>query len=119
MAIIGAHMLIYTPEAEALRATLRDVFGFKYVDAGDGWLIFRMPPSELGIHPSEGPRQTDHAISFMCDDINATVDELRSKGIQIDGGPADHGYGIVVMATLPGGVKVQVYEPRHPVAIDA
>ena len=117
MAIIGAPMLIYSPEAEALRATLRDVFGFKYVDAGQGWLIFRLPPSELGIHPSEGPTQTDHAISFMCDDIHATVRDLRAKGITIEGEPEDHGYGIVVMATLPGGVQVQIYEPRHPVAI--
>ena len=119
MAIIGAHMLMYTPEAEALRATLRDAFGFTYVDAGQGWLIFRMPPSELGVHPSEGPNQTDHAISFMCDDIKATVRDLRAKGITIDGEPEDHGYGIVVTATLPGGVRVQVYEPRHPVAIEA
>ena len=117
MAIIGAHVLLYSPEAEALRATLRDVFGFHHVDAGHGWLIFRLPPAELGIHPSEEPGQTDHALSFMCDDIHATVTELRAKGIQIDGEPEDHGYGIVVMATLPGGVQVQVYEPRHPVAI--
>ena|SRR5688572_2651744 len=118
MAIIGAHMLLYTPEAEALRAALRDAFGFTHVDAGQGWLIFGLPPSELGVHPAEGPDQTDHAISFMCDDIHATVRDLRGKGIRIDGEPEDHGYGIVVTATLPGGVKVQVYEPRHPLAID-
>ena len=117
MAIIGAHMLLYTPEADALRATLRDAFGFRAVDAGHGWLIFTLPPSELGVHPSEGPNQTDHAISFMCDDVHATVRELRGKGVTIDGEPEDHGYGIVVMATLPGSVKVQVYEPRHPLAI--
>ena len=117
MAIIGTHMLIYSPEAEALRATLRDAFGFKHVDAGHGWLIFQLPPSELGIHPAERPNQTDHTISFMCDDIHATVKDLRAKGITIDGEPEDHGYGIVVIATLPGGVKVQVYEPRHPLAI--
>lgn len=118
MAIIGAHMLLYTPEAEALRAMLRDAFGFTSVDAGDGWLIFRLPPAELGVHPAEAPGQTDHALSFMCDDIHATVRELRAKGVTIAGEPEDHGYGIVVMATLPGGVKVQIYEPRHPVAIE-
>jgi hypothetical protein len=118
MAIIGAHMLLYTPEAEALRAMLRDAFRFPSVDAGDGWLIFRLPPAELGVHPAEAPGQTDHALSFMCDDIHATVRELRAKGVTIAGEPEDHGYGIVVMATLPGGVKVQVYEPRHPVAIE-
>lgn len=118
MAIIGAHMLLYTPEADALRAMLRDAFGFASVDAGGGWLIFRMPPAELGIHPAETPGQTDHAISFMCDDIHATVRDLRAKGVAIDGEPQDHGYGIVVTATLPGGVSVNIYEPRHPVAIE-
>jgi hypothetical protein len=119
MAIIGAHVLLYTPEAEALRAVFRDVFRFRHVDAGDGWLIFALPPAELGVHPAEGegPQATMHALSFMCDDIQATVRELRAKGIAVQGEPEDHGYGIVVMVTLPGGVQVQVYEPRHPLAI--
>lgn len=121
MAIIGAHILVYSPEAHALRAVFRDVFGFRHVDAGEGWLIFRLPPAELGIHPAEGtgPEAVKHAFSLMCDDIHATVRELRSKGVDVRGEPEDHGYGIVVMATLPGGVEVQVYEPRHALAIDA
>lgn len=120
MAIIGAHALIYTPEPDALRAVLRDVFGFKHVDAGHGWLIFTLPPAELGIHPAEGAgaEATQHKLSFMCDDIHTTVKELRAKGLTVDGEPQDHGYGIVVMVTLPGGVQVQVYEPRHPLAIE-
>jgi hypothetical protein len=120
MAIIGAHMLLYSPEAEALRATLRDVFGFKFVDAGEGWLIFALPSSELGVHPAEGPTDeagVRHQVSFMCDDIHATVAELRNKGIRIDGEPVDKGYGITVEMTLPGGVTVQLYEPRHKMAI--
>ena len=75
MAITGAHVLLYTPEAERLRATLRDVFGWRYVDAGDGWLIFALPPSEIGVHPAEGPTWESgarHQFSLMCDDINAT-----------------------------------------------
>jgi hypothetical protein len=119
MAITGAHVLLYTPEAEKLRATLRDVFGWKYVDAGEGWLIFALPPAELGVHPAEGPSWESgvrHQFSLMCDDIHATVKELRGKGIQFDGQPEDEGWGISVMMTLPGGVKVQLYEPRHPVA---
>lgn len=121
MAIIGAHVLLYTPEPEALRAVFRDVFKFKHVDAGEGWLIFRLPPAELGVHPAEGPTfaaGVRHQFSLICDDINATVAELRAKGIAVQGEPTDEGYGITVMVTLPGGVEVQVYEPRHALAID-
>ncbi|RPJ84988.1 MAG: VOC family protein, partial [Acidobacteria bacterium] len=106
---------------EALRATLGDVLGFPFVDAGDGWLIFRLPPSELGVHPSEDSTYksgTRHQISFMCDDINRTVAELRARGIRIDGEPQDEGYGITVTMTLPGDVKVMLYEPRHKTAIE-
>jgi hypothetical protein len=120
MAIIGTHMLLYSSEAEALRAMLRDVFGLKSVDAGSGWLIFAMPPSELGVHPSEGPTYESgvrHQIAFMCDDIHKTVADLRSKGVQIDGEPQDEGYGITIMMTLPGNVAVMLYEPRHATAI--
>jgi hypothetical protein len=121
MAITGAHMLLYTPEAEALRTVLRDVFGFRHVDAGEGWLIFALPPSELGVHPAEGPTYESgvrHQVSFMCDDIHSTAAELRGKGIRIDGEPVDEGYGIVVTMTLPGGVRVQLYEPRQATAIE-
>ena len=120
MALIGTHLLIYSSDAQATRAALRDVFGFANIDAGDGWLIFRLPPAELGIHPTEsaGPKPGHHPISLMCDDIDATVSDLRAKGIQVSGEPQDHGDGITVMAMLPGGVQVQVYEPRHALAID-
>lgn len=122
MAIIGAHVLLYTPEPEALRATLRDVFGWSHVDAGEGWLIFALPPAELGIHPSEEPGpepDTHHQLSLMCDDIGATVRELREKGLEIEGEPEDEGWGITTTIVLPGGVQVMLYEPRHPVAISA
>ncbi len=120
MAIIGTHMLFYTPEAEALRAVLRDVFRLEHVDAGDGWLIFKLPPAELGVHPAEGPTWESgvrHQISFMCDDIHATIRELRAKGIDVRGEPEDEGYGITTMLVLPGGVEVMLYEPRHAMAI--
>ena len=119
MAITGAHALLYTPEPEAVRAVFRDVFGFRHVDAGEGWLIFSLPPAELGVHPAEGPTYESgvrHQLSLMCDDINATVAELRAKGITVQGDPVDEGWGISVMLTLPGGLEVQLYEPRHPVA---
>lgn len=120
MAILGTHLLLYTSEPEALRAMLRDVFGFSSVDAGEGWLIFAVPPAELGVHPAEGPTGdagSGHAVSFMCDDIRTTVADLRARGVSFDGEPEDRGYGITVMMRLPGDTRVQLYEPRHPTAI--
>ena len=119
MAINGLHGLLYTSEPEKLRAMLRDVFRFKSVDAGGGWLIFGMPPAELGVHPLEGENfETGHRhlMSFMCDDINKTIAELRAKGVNVVGEPKDEGYGITTMLHLPGGCEVMLYEPRHPIA---
>jgi hypothetical protein len=119
MAIIGAHVLLYTSEADALRAMLRDVFGWKHVDAGDGWLIFALPPAELGVHPSEGPTYESgmrHQFSLMCDNIAGTIAELKAKGVDVKGEPQDEGWGITVMLGLPGGVEVMLYQPRHAVA---
>lgn len=122
MAIIGAHMLLYSSEAEELRAMLRDAFGFESVDAGHGWMIFALPPAELGVHPADEPTHASgvrHQISFMCNNIEATITNLRSKGVSIEGKPRTEGWGIAVMMTLPGDVEVMLYEPRHPVAIKA
>jgi catechol 2,3-dioxygenase-like lactoylglutathione lyase family enzyme len=121
MAVVGAHVLLYSPEPEALRAMLRDAFGWKHVDAGEGWLIFALPPAELGVHPAEGPTYESgvrHQLSFMCDDIEATIGELRAKGVEVKGEPEDEGFGITVMLGFPGGVEVLLYEPRHAVAIE-
>jgi len=119
MAITGAHILLYSSEPEKLRAVLRDVFGWKHVDAGDGWLIFALPPAEIAAHPTEGPTHASgvrHQFTLMCDDIKATIRELRRKGIEVQGEPEDEGWGVTVMLGLPGGVEVMLYEPRHPVA---
>jgi hypothetical protein len=119
MAINGMHGLLYTSEPEQLRAMLRDVFGFAHVDAGGGWLIFAMPPAELGVHPTEGENFEAghrHLISFMCDNITNTIAELRAKGVKVSGQPKDEGYGITAMLNLPGGCEVMLYEPRHPIA---
>ena len=121
MAINGTHMLFYTTEAEKLRAMLRDVFGFKWVDAHGGWLIFRLPPAEIGVHPGEGPNFESgmrHEISFMCDDIHKTVAELRAKGVTIDEAIGTQSYGLTTMMRLPGGCNVVLYQPRHPIAAD-
>jgi hypothetical protein len=120
MAITGAHVLLYTPEPQALRDALRDVLEWRHVDAGDGWLIFALPPAELGVHPAEGPTYGSgvrHQLTLMCDDIAATVAELRSKGLEVRGEPEDEGWGITTTLALPGGVDVMLYEPRHPTAI--
>ncbi len=120
MAITGAHALLYTSEPEAVRAILRDVFGWKHVDAGDGWLIFALPPAELGVHPAEGTTFDSgvrHQLTLMCDDVNATIAELRDKGIDVRGEPEDEGYGITVTLALPGGLEMMLYEPRHDTAI--
>ena len=120
MAVIGVHALLYTSEPEAVRAVFRDVFGFDHVDAGDGWLIFALPPAELGVHPAEGPAAGaagTHAVSLMCDDIAATVADLRGRGIEIPEEPQDQGFGIATRFVLPGGLEMQLYEPRHKTAI--
>lgn len=120
MAITGTHALLYSSEPEQLRAVLRDVFGFPHVDAGDGWLIFALPPAEVAVHPADGPTFASgvrHQLTFMCDDIHATARDLRAKGIEIDGEPEDEGWGIHVTMALPGGVRVMLYEPRHAMAI--
>jgi catechol 2,3-dioxygenase-like lactoylglutathione lyase family enzyme len=113
--VTGAHVLLYTPQAEALRETLRDVLGWRHVDAGGGWLIFALPPAELGVHPTEGePR---HELSLICDDVASTAADLEAKGIEVRGAPEDLGFGVGTRIVLPGGVEVLLYEPRHPTAI--
>ena len=120
MAIIGTHALLYTTEPDAVRAIFRDVFGFDFVDTGHDWLIFSLPPAELGVHPGEGPTfdaGVRHQLTFMCDDLDTTMEELRAKGIEIQGEPQNEGWGITTTMVLPGGLDVMLYQPRHPVAI--
>jgi catechol 2,3-dioxygenase-like lactoylglutathione lyase family enzyme len=120
--IQACHTLIYSDDADATREFFRDVLGFPNVDAGTGdhnWLIFRTGPSELGVHPTSGegyssPRH--QAISFIVDDLETTMAELREKGAQFSSGPDDHGYGIVAMVKVPGADDVQLYQPRHQTA---
>jgi hypothetical protein len=111
MAITGVHALLYSPEADALRALLRDVLQWPSVDGGQGWPIFALPPAELGVHPAD---KASHELSLMCDDIEATVADLKAKGIVVkEDAPVDHGWGIAVTMVLPGDVDVMLYQPRH------
>lgn len=120
MAITGVHTLLYSSDPDALRTVLRDVFGFPHVDAGDGWLIFALPPAELGVHPAESPAKAadiGHQIALMCDDIHATIHDLRSKGVEVKGEPETRAWGTTAMLALPGGVEMMLYQPRHATAI--
>jgi predicted enzyme related to lactoylglutathione lyase len=112
VAVSGVHGLIYTSEPEAVRAIFRDVFGWEHVDAGEGWLIFKLPPAELGIHPEKSG--WTHQLALICDDLEATTAELRAKGIEFRDDLSDEGYGITVTMVLPGDVEIELYEPRHP-----
>ena len=111
--IIGTHALIYTPEADAVRAFFRDVLGFSSVDAGQGWLIFALPPAELGIHPAGDGAPPSHEIYFMCDDVEATVRELTARGVEFDGGVTEQRWGLITAIRLPDGGQLGLYEPRH------
>lgn len=108
--ITGAHSIIYSTNAAADRAFLRDVLKLPHVDAGEGWLIFGLPPAEVAVHPSQ--KNDVQEFYFMCDDLAALVRELEQQKITCD--PVqDQGYGLVTHLTLPGGGKVGVYQPRH------
>lgn len=113
--IIGAHTVIYSRDSQADRAFLRDVLGFTNVDAGNGHLIFKLPPSEIAIHPTEA--QEFHEIYFMCDNLLNTIADLESKGIMCSG-VSDEEWGKLTSIILPGGGSVGLYEPSHPTAID-
>ena len=116
MGITGVHALLYTPEAEALRALLGDVLDLGHVDDGQdvGWLIFKLPPAEVGVHPGEEPK---HELSLMCEDLEGTIAELRGKGVEFRGDPVDEGWGVAIPMLLPGGVEMLLYEARHNTAI--
>jgi hypothetical protein len=112
MAIVGAHAVLYTSDADGVRALLRDAIGLPAVDAGGGWLIFALPPAEVAAHPADGPASAE--LYLMCDDIDATVAELHSQGVETTGPVADRGWGLVTGIVLPGGGSLGLYEPRHP-----
>ena len=108
--ITGAHAIIYSTDADATRAFLRDTLGFDSVDSGGGWLIFALPPAELAVHPDETHR---HELFLMCDDIHQTVSDLESRGVEIGGPITDEGWGLLTSIVVPGGGTLGIYEPRH------
>jgi len=113
--IIGAHAVLYSKDAEADRAFFRDVLGFPSVDAGRGWLIFALPPSEAAIHPA-GDAAGKHELYLMCDDLRAEISSLETKGVSCSEIHEER-WGSITMIQLPGGGEVGLYQPKHPTAL--
>ena len=113
--IRGLHAMFYSSQAEELRTFLKDKLGLPASDVGGGWLIFDPPEADLGVHPTDGddvPSGTAD-ISFYCDEIEQTVRELRSRGVEFIDEVEDHGYGLVTHFKVPGGFKIQLYQPKY------
>ena len=110
----GAHVLIYSRDAEADRVFFREVLGLDSVDSGGGWLIFALPPAEVAIHPTE--EKEHHELYLLCEDIDATAQELERRGVQLKRPFDDPRWGRVTEITLPGGGRIGLYQPKHPLA---
>lgn len=112
--ITSVHVLQFSRDPASDRAFLRDVLGWPCVEDASsepGWLIFALPPTELGVHPTEGEPLSE--LHLMCDDIAATVSQLQDKGVELTGPVEDRGYGLATSVRLPSGATIGLYEPRH------
>lgn len=112
--INGVHGVIYSKDAGALRAFLRDTLGFPSVDAGEGWLLFGLPPAELGIHPAD--EVNHHELWLMSDDLKTTVRQLKDKGVQCSN-IVKEDYGLATTIKLPAGDELGLFQPNHPTAL--
>jgi catechol 2,3-dioxygenase-like lactoylglutathione lyase family enzyme len=113
--IYGAHIIIYSKDPEADRAFFRDIFGFSSVDAGHNWLIFALPPAEAAFHPHD--ENNMHELYFMCDDLKAEIAGLRERNVSCSE-IQEARWGSITAIQLPGGGKLGLYQPKHPVAIN-
>jgi hypothetical protein len=114
--IKGVHTMFYSSDAEGLRKFLRDKLNLTATDAGDGWLIFDLPEADMGCHPADEKQDAPSGtadISFYCDDIQKTVEELKAKGVKFTGEIEDHGYGLVTRFHVPGNFSIQLYQPKY------
>ena len=114
--IKGVHAMFYSAEADALRSFIREKLALPHTDVGHGWLIFDVPEADIGCHPTDhegSPPSGTHDVSFYCDDIEATVAELRGRGVEFTDAITDFGYGLGIHFVMPGNVKVQLYQPRY------
>jgi hypothetical protein len=114
--INGAHVIVYSRDAEADRAFFRDVLRYPHVDAGGGWLVFKLPPAEVAVHPAEGAES--HELYLMCDDVRGTVEDLTARGVEFTQPVTDAGWGVRTALRLPGGGELGLYEPRHAKAYE-
>lgn len=113
--INGAHVIIYSRDADADRDFFRDVLGYPHVDAGHGWLIFKLPPAEVAVHPAEAESQE---LFLMCDDLERTVAELTAQGVEFVKAVQEERWGVLTSIRLPGGGEIGLYQPRHDTAYD-
>jgi catechol 2,3-dioxygenase-like lactoylglutathione lyase family enzyme len=113
--ISGAHVIVYSKDAEADRTFFRDVLGFQSVDAGHGWLIFALPPGEAAFHPSD--KNGPHELYFMCDNLKSEMAALAKKGVAYSKIHEER-WGSITRLGLPGGGEIGLYQPKHPTALD-
>jgi len=114
--ITGVHTMFYSSKPEEFHDFIRDKLKFSFTDVGHGWLIFNLPEADLGCHPAEnkdGGRSGTHNISFYCDDIQKTVAELKSRGVEFTAGITDAGFGLITHFKVPGDFAVMLYQPRY------
>jgi hypothetical protein len=114
--IRGAHVILYSSDPDADRAFVQDLLGLGHVDTGGGWLIFKLPPAEVAVHPAETSGAVE--LYLVCDDVDATVAQLGARGVAFEGPVTDEGWGRLTYLRLPGGGRVGLYEARHPTAFD-
>jgi hypothetical protein len=110
----GAHVILYSQDAEADRAFIKDVLRFPHVDAGHGWLIFKLPPAEVAVHPTDGPPQ--HEFYLMCDDLDAVLADLAAAGVETTRSVTEERWGRLTAIRLPSGSELPLYQPLHPIA---
>ncbi|HEU4338441.1 MAG TPA: VOC family protein [Planctomycetota bacterium] len=109
--ITGVHAILYAKKPEATRKFFKDVLGLPYVDSGEGWLIFALPPSEMGVHPVM--ERESHELFLMCDDLKATVADLKKKGVKFKPKIHDQPWGTLITMKVPGGGEMGLYQPKH------
>ena len=114
--IRGAHVILYSSDADADRAFLQELIGLPAVDAGGGWTILQLPPGEVAVHPADSSGAVE--LYLVCDDIDESVAELQARGVTFDGPVSDQGWGRLATMRLPGGGPLGIYEARHPTAFD-